>query len=65
MKGDWELHVSSIGKTGAAKSAGVPPWNEQLAIFGSELWRDLPNRADELLAVLVLLLAVGVLFAGL
>jgi hypothetical protein len=65
FSGEWEVALSSIGKSNAAKVAGVPPWTEQMAEFGAGLWRNAPDHADELLAALVLLLAVGVLFAGL
>jgi hypothetical protein len=57
--------LSSIGKSNAAKVAGVPHWTEQLSECCGELWRSRADHADNYLAVLVLLLAVGVLFAGL
>ena len=59
------MALSAIGKSGVAKTAGVPPWTEQMAEFGADIWRNLPDHADELLAALVLLLAAGVLFATL
>jgi hypothetical protein len=57
--------LSSIGKSNAVKLAGVPHWTEQLSEFGAELWRTRAAHADEYLAALVLLLAIGVLFAQL
>ena len=57
--------MSSIGKSDEAKLAGVPGWQEQLAEAGTTLWRDLPNHAEELMAAMVLLLAVSVIFAAL
>jgi len=65
LSGERDGVLSSIGKSGEAKLAGVPPWQEQLAQAGTALWRDLPNHADEMLAALVLLLAFGVLAAAL
>jgi len=47
------------------KSAGVPPWNEQLAEFGATLWRELPYHAEEVAGALVLLLAFSILAASL
>ena len=57
--------MSSIGKSDGAKLAGVPAWPEQLAEAGTALWRDLPNHAEELMAAMVLLLALSVIFAAL
>jgi hypothetical protein len=57
--------LNSTAKPVPAKPVGVPPWTEQLAEFGSALWQDLPNHADELLAAMVLLLAFSVFAATL
>jgi hypothetical protein len=57
--------VSSIGKRVSVKSAGVPPWNEQLAEFGTRLLRELPYHAEEVAGGLVLLLAFSILAASL
>jgi hypothetical protein len=59
------MALSSIGKSGAAKLGGVPHWTEQLSEFGAQLWRTRADHADDYLAALVLLLAIGVLFANL
>ncbi len=53
--------MSAIGKPASAKSAGVPPWNEQLAEFGTRLWRELPYHAEEVAGGLILLLAFTII----
>lgn len=65
LSGKGNSRLSSVGKTNRIKTGGVPPWNEQLAEFGVTLWRDLPNRTEEVLAALVLLLAFSVFVATL
>ncbi|HEX3755760.1 MAG TPA: hypothetical protein VHV26_11870 [Rhizomicrobium sp.] len=59
------MDVHPHAKQASAKVIGVPPWQEQLAEFGAQLWRDRANYFDEMLAAAVLLLAFGVLAAAL
>jgi hypothetical protein len=57
--------VQSHAKQAPAKLIGVPPWQEQLAEFGTELWRNRADYFEEALAAAVLLLAFGVFAAAL
>ena len=58
--------MSSVGKQASAKMvAGVPHWTEQLQEFGNALWKELPNRNEEVLAALILVLAFGIVLGSL